>query len=144
MKKLTFFLNVSGFRSFPEAVIFALFLLLSPTLFAQDVLLGQYEFTTGANQSKPTNVATGITMSDIIIGVGNIPANAISATFSNDELATSNWSTSANTGAAKKAVQFCITKDAATSGFKVNRVDVTFKRSVATTGTSGKIQLNYG
>jgi hypothetical protein len=144
MKKQTTLFKSLSLRAQLTSVIFAVSFFLTPSLFAVDILLGQYEFTTGTDQTKPTSVSSGITFSEIIIGVGNIPSNAISASYSGDALLTSNWSTSANTGAAKKAVQFSITKDAATSGFKVNRVDVTFKRSVATTTTSGKIQLNYG
>ena len=146
MKKLTFFSNSLRLRAQLTATIFAVSFLFASSLSAVDVLIGQYEFTTGADQTKATSVAAGITLSDIIIGVGNIPANAISATYSNNEIITSNWGTSPNIGSAgaKKTVMFTITKDVTASEFNVARVDITFVRSVDPIGTNGKIQLNYG
>ena len=137
MKKLiTFYLKLC-LKEKLLTIILCLFLFYSPSLFAADVLIGQYEFTGGSITA--TNVATGITLSDIMIGSG------ITASYSGDALVTSNWNT--GTGIASpnfKTVQFTITKGTGASQFDVNRVDVTFKRSVATIGTNGIIQLNFG
>lgn len=133
MKKNTtssFFLG-KCYQLYASIVLVALFL--TPALFAEDVLLGQFEFTTGANQTKPTSVTAGLTFSDIIINSAKVTSN-----YTGDAVETSNWGTTFNVNTGR-CVQFSVTKDATLSEFNVSRVDVTYKRAVAATK---KMQLN--
>jgi hypothetical protein len=133
MKKTTtssFFLG-KCYQLYASIVLVALFL--TPALFAEDVLLGQYEFTTGANQTKPTSVTSGLTFSDIIINSAKVTSN-----YTGDAVETSNWGTTFNVNTGR-CVQFSVTKDATLSEFNVSRVDVTYKRAAAATK---KMQLN--
>lgn len=102
-------------------------------LFAEEVLLGQYEFTTGADQTKPTGVVSGLTFSEIIINSAKVTSSYVG-----DAVETSNWGTSFNVNTGR-CIQFSIVKDATLSEFNVSRVDVTYKRAVAATK---KMQLN--
>ena len=112
-----------------------LFLLFSSHLFAADILMGQYDFTSGANQLKPSNVTQGITMGDIVVGTGSAP---ITSTFAGDAIETSNWSSFMNI-AVGKCVNLSITKLSNATEFNVNKLIVTLKRVVPT-----KIQINFG
>lgn len=114
---------------------FSLLTLLFSTsfLFAEEVLLGQYEFTTGADQTKPTGVVSGLTFSEIIINSAKVTSSYVG-----DAVETSNWGTSFNVNTGR-CIQFSILKDATLSEFNVSRVDVTYKRAVAATK---KMQLN--
>lgn len=113
-------------------VLVALFIVYSSK--AQDVLIGQYEFTTGAGQLKATNVTNEVTMGDIYINPAKVTANYVA-----DALETSKWGTSmAVTGGT--CIQFTIAKKESEKGFKVSRVDLTLKR----TGPANRLQLNYG
>jgi acetyl esterase/lipase len=98
-------------------------------------LLGQYDFTTGANQLKASNVAAGIAMGDIVVGTGSSP---ITSTFTGDAIETSNWQNYMNI-AVGKCVNLSITKHSNAAEFNVSKIVVTLKRTTPT-----KFQINYG
>ena len=98
-------------------------------------LLGQYEFTTGTDQLKASNVAAGIAMDDIVVGTGSAP---ITATFTGDGMETSNWQNYMNV-AVGKCVNLSITKQSNAAEFNVSKIVVTLKRTTPT-----KFQINYG
>jgi acetyl esterase/lipase len=100
-----------------------------------DGLLGQYDFTTGANQLKASNVTSGIIMGDIIVGTGSSP---ITATFTGDAMETTNWQNYMNI-AVGKCVNLSITKQSNAAEFNVSKIVVTLKRTTPT-----KFQINYG
>lgn len=108
----------------------------SSFLCAEEVLLGQYEFTTGANQTKPGSVASGLTFSDIIINSAKVTSSYVG-----DAVETSNWGTSYNVNTGR-CIQFSIVKDATLSEFNVSRVDITYKRVAGDAKRS--VQLNAG
>jgi predicted RNA-binding protein with TRAM domain len=113
-----------------------LFLLFSSHLFAADILMGQYEFTTGiSTQLKATSVTQGITMDDIVVGTGSAPINS---TFAGGVIETSNWINSMGISSGK-CVNLSITKGSNASEFNVNTIIVTLKRT-----TANKIQINFG
>ena len=114
---------------------FAILLFVSQTLVAADILMGQYDFTTGADQLKASNVASGIAMGDIVVGTGTAP---ITSTFNGDAIETSNWSSFLNIGQGK-CVNLSITKQANATEFNVSKFVVTLKRTSA-----AKIQINFG
>jgi hypothetical protein len=110
-----------------------LFLLFSSHLFAADILMGQYDFTSGANQLKPSNVTQGITMGDIIIDPAQITTN-----YTGNAVELSNW-TSGMSISGGKCINLSITKGITTSQFNVNSIIVRLKRT-----TANKIQINFG
>ena len=109
------------------------FLLFSSHLFAADILMGQYDFTT-PNQLKPSNVTQGITMGDIQIG-GTTP---ITVNYTGDAVETANWHTSMSIGTGR-CINLSITKGSNASEFNVNKIIITLKRTAG-----NKIQINYG
>jgi len=100
-----------------------------------DGLLGQYDFTTGANQLKASNVTSGIAMGEVIVGTGSSP---ITATFTGDVMETSNWQNYMNITVGK-CVNLSITKQSNAAEFNVSKIVVTLKRTTPT-----KFQINYG
>ena len=104
---------------------------------AQDVLLGQYEFATGANQQKPSLVTAGLTFSEIIIEPEGLTVDYIDNT-----LVASNWvsslATSNHPGA--KMVQFAITKGDFLSEYNVFKITLRYK----TTAGPHVIHAFYG
>lgn len=122
MKKITFLLLAVW------AIVFS-----TSLSYGQDVLLGTYNFTTGADQLKASGVANGITMGDIIIDPTKLTAN-----YSSDAIEISNWATSMNISAGK-CINLPLTKAASASEFNVSRVDIVLKRT-----TANKIQINFG
>lgn len=123
MKKITFLI----------IVILATVLGSSSLSYGQDVLLGTYNFTTGADQLKASGVADGITMGDIIIDPTKLTAN-----YSSDAIEISNWATSMNISAGK-CINLPLTKAASASEFNVSRIDIVLKRT-----TANKLQINFG
>lgn len=108
----------------------------SSFLFAEEVLLGQYEFTTGADQTKPTSVVSGLTFSEIIINSAKVTSSYVG-----DAVETSNWGTTYNVNTGR-CVQFSIVKAATLSEFNVSRVVITYKRVAGDAKRS--VQLNAG
>jgi hypothetical protein len=95
---------------------------------AQDVLLGQYEFTTGANQDKATNVVSGLTFSSAL-EYTNI--NYITAVYENDAVVTTGWLASSQNIGRGQCVQFTINKDVTLDQFQVSTIKVLYKRGGA-------------
>ncbi|MEA4982620.1 MAG: hypothetical protein VB066_07870 [Paludibacter sp.] len=122
MKKITLLLLAVG------AIVFS-----TSLSYGQDVLLGTYNFTTGADQLKASGVADGITMGDIVIDPAKLTAN-----YSSDAIEISNWATSMNISAGK-CINIPLNKAASASEFNVSRVDIVLKRT-----TANKIQINFG
>jgi hypothetical protein len=130
MKKIT---TLSDLQKKFSQIIMATMLLFTSTLFSQDVLLGQYEFTTGDNQAKPSAVVEGLTFSDFYIYPGKLNVN-----YTGNAIETSNWKTSMGVSGGT-CVQFSISKIASLSEFNVARIDITLKRT-----TANKLQVNCG
>lgn len=101
--------------------------------YGQDVLLGKYDFTTGADQLKASSVSDGITMGDIVIDPAKLTVN-----YFGDAVEISNWASAMNISTGK-CINIPLTKTANASEFNVSRVDITFKRT-----TANKIQINFG
>lgn len=135
MKNTTFF-SCYAFRRLilKKAPIVLTFLFSMQIATAADVIIGQYDFTTGANQLKATNVSSGVTMGDIVVG-GTSP---ITAVYTGDALETSNWGTFMSISAGKN-LNFSITKISPADSFNVSKVEIILKRT-----TANKLQLNYG
>ena len=133
MKKTT--LRSKTVRFACRISFFAILLFVSQSLVAADILMGQYDFTTGADQLKASNVATGIAMGDIIVGTGTAP---ITSAFNGDAIETSNWQNFMNI-AVGKCVNLSITKQSNATEFNVSKIVVTLKRT-----TAAKFQINYG
>lgn len=104
-----------------------------PRIKSNEVLLGEYTLTTGENEKKASKTEAGLLLSDLYIA-----PDILQATFENDVLHLSNWSTSFQMTAGK-SVQFTVTKDASVNQFKVTRVDVSIRHR----GSDG-IVLHYG
>ena len=103
-----------------------IFLLASVSLLnAQDVLLGQYEFTTGANQDKATDVVTGLTFSGALDYTN---ASYITAVYENDAVVTTGWLASSQNLGRGQCVQFTINKDVTLEQFKVSNIRIYYKR----------------
>jgi hypothetical protein len=133
MKKTT--LRSKTVRFAYRISFFAILLFVSQSLVAADILMGQYDFTTGADQLKASNVATGIAMGDIVVGTGTAP---ITSAFNGDAIETSNWQNFMNI-AVGKCVNLSITKQANATEFNVSKLIVTLKRT-----TAAKFQINFG
>ncbi|MDR0385368.1 MAG: hypothetical protein LBH60_04765, partial [Prevotellaceae bacterium] len=113
----------------------------SDVSFAQIKLLGQYEFTTGENQTKPSSVFSGLIFSDII---GPNSANHTSA-YAEDALITTGWAANSQNIGAGHCVQFGIKINQVPNSiakFHVVKVVLTYKRDAG--DTSNKISLNAG
>jgi len=94
-------------------------------------LLGVYDFTTGGNQLKASNVVSGITM-------GDITSSSLKFKFINDELRITNCTTAISiTGGS--CINIPITKLGSASAFNISKVDVTLKRLA-----KKPIQMNFG
>jgi hypothetical protein len=116
--------------------IFLLTLFMSTqSLLAADILMGQYDFTTGADQLKPSSVTQGITMGDIVVGTGSTP---ITSNFIGDAIETSNWGSSMGISNGK-CINLSITKGSNASEFNVSKLIIALKRT-----TAAKFQINYG
>jgi hypothetical protein len=101
--------------------------------YGQDVLLGKYDFTTGADQLKASSVSDGITMGDIIIDPTKLTVN-----YSSDAVEISNWGTFLGIGAGK-CVNVPVTKSGNASEFNISRIDIVLKRT-----TANKFGVNFG
>ncbi len=95
---------------------------------AQDVLLGQYEFTTGANQDKATNVVSGLTFSGALEYTSSI---YITAVYENDAVVTTGWLASSQNIGRGQCIQFTINKDVTLDQFQVSTIKVLYKRGDA-------------
>jgi len=104
-------------------------------LHAQEVLLGTYEFTTGENQTKPSNVQTGIQLSDIIFTPGS---TTVTGTYAGDAFETT-WNKAINFGNSN-CIQFYLKNDKSDTGFDITRISITLKR----TGPASKFRVTYG
>jgi hypothetical protein len=133
MKKGTLISKSMGFITHIACI--AIMLVLTQSLFAADILMGQYDFTTGTDQLKASSVTQGITMGDIVVGTGTAP---ITSTFNGGAIETSNWSSFMNI-AVGKCVNLSITKQSNATEFNVSKIVVTLKRTIPT-----KFQINYG
>lgn len=103
-----------------------IFLLTSVSLLnAQDVLLGQYEFTSGTNQDEATNVVTGLTFSGALDYTN---ATYITAVYANDAVVTSGWISNSQNIGRGQCVQFTINKDVTLEQFKVSNIKIYYKR----------------
>lgn len=102
---------------------------------AQEVLLGSYEFTTGENQTKPSNVQAGVVLSDIIF---TPKSTTVTATYTGDAVETK-WNKAINFGNSN-CVQFYLKNDKADTGFDVTRITITLKR----TGPATKFRVAFG
>lgn len=100
---------------------------------AEDILLGEYDFTTGTDQLKASNVADGVLLGDIVIDGSKLTSN-----FTGDAVELSNWATfmAISNG---KCINVPVTKSGSANEFNISRVDVTLKRS-----EGKKIQINFG
>ena len=133
MKKATLISKSMGFITHIACI--AIMLVLTQSLFAADILMGQYDFTTGTDQLKASSVTQGITMGDIVVGTGTAP---ITSTFNGDAIETSNWQNFMNI-AVGKCVNLSITKQSDATEFNVSKFVITLKRT-----TAAKFQINYG
>ena len=104
-----------------------------PRIKSNEVLLGEYTFTTGAESLKPSKVQSGFQLSDIYIAPGTLQSS-----FGNDVVNLTNWSTSFQMTAGK-SVQFSLTKNSAILQYDVTRVDIKLKH-----GGSDGIVMHYG
>lgn len=104
-----------------------------PKIKSNEVLLGEYAFTSGDNARKATRTEKGLQLSDV-----HIPPESLQASFENDMVNVTNWSTSFQMTAGK-SVQFSIAKDASIQQFQVTRVDVLVKHA----GSEG-IVMHFG
>jgi hypothetical protein len=96
-----------------------------------DQLLGVYDFTTGDNQIKASNVVPGIK-------IGDITSTSLKFKFINDEIQIRNWPTAISiTGGS--CINIPITKQATASAFNISKIDVTLRR-----GGKKPIQMNFG
>ena len=135
------FFNTNGSDKYEDVTMkiytFAKSIFGTPTVVIPDseLLLGQYDFTTGVDQLKASNVTAGIAMGDIVVGTGTAP---ITSTFSGNAMETSNWQNYMNI-AVGKCVNLSITKQSNAAEFNVSRIVVTLKRT-----TPAKFQINYG
>lgn len=126
MKKTTFLIF---------AVCAGLLFCAATALHAEDMLLASYEFTTGPDQLKSSDVTPGMIFDDIIVGTGS---NPITATFADDALETTNWGTGMNISTGK-CINIPLGKLASADEFQINAVKVTLKRDEAK-----KMQINWG
>lgn len=120
-------------NTFLFVVVLALVFCSSSLSYGQDVLLGAYNFTTGADQLKASGVADGITMGDIVIDPAKLSAN-----YSSDAVEISNWGTFLGISGGK-CVNVPITKSANASEFNISRIDIVLKRT-----TANKFGINFG
>ena len=95
---------------------------------AQDVLLGQYEFTTGANQDKATNVVSGLTFSGALEYTNTA---YITAVYQNDAVVTTGWINNSQNLNRGQSIQFTINKDVTLEQFKVSNIKIYYKRGGA-------------
>jgi len=104
-----------------------------PRIKSNEVLLGEYTFTTGTESLKPSRVQGGFQLSDIYLA-----PDQLQAAFENDALNLANWSTGfqMTTG---KSVQFSVSKNSSVLQFDVTRVDIKLKH-----GGSDGIVMHYG
>ncbi|MEA4936982.1 MAG: T9SS type A sorting domain-containing protein [Paludibacter sp.] len=108
-------------------LVMSLFLSISYS-FAEDVLLGQYEFTTGANQDKATNVVSGLTFSGALDYTN---ATYITAVYQNDAVVTTGWIANSQNIGRGQCIQFTINKDVTLEQFKVSSIKIYYKRGGA-------------
>ena len=95
-------------------------------------LLGVYDFTTGANQLKASNVMPGLTM-------GDITTKLLRFSYKNDKIEIKNWP-SAISISGGSCINIPITKLGTASAFNISKVDVTLRRSA----NKKPIQMNFG
>jgi hypothetical protein len=119
--------------TFLSFALMAIFFCTSLLVNGQNVLLGQYEFTTGANQLKASNVADGITMGDLVIDPTKLTLN-----YSSDAIEISNWTKYMNIGDGR-CINVPVTKSGNASEFNISRIDIVLKRT-----TANKLQINFG
>jgi hypothetical protein len=119
--------------TFSTSALMAIFFCTSLLVNGQDVLLGQYEFTTGANQLKASSVADGITMGDLVIDPTKLTLN-----YSSDAVEISNWGTFLGISAGR-CINVPVTKSANASEFNISRIDIVLKRT-----TANKFGINFG
>ncbi|MFA5417988.1 MAG: T9SS type A sorting domain-containing protein [Bacteroidales bacterium] len=105
------------------------------SLNAQEVLLGTYEFTTGDNQTKPSNVQTGVQLSDVIF---TATSTTVTATYANDAIETT-WNKAINFGNSN-CLQFYLKNGKTDVGFDITRIEITVKR----TGPAAKFRIAHG
>lgn len=96
--------------------------------FAENVLLGQFEFTTGANQDEATNVVSGLTFSGALDYTN---ATYITAVYQNDAVVTTGWLASSQNIGRGQCIQFTINKDVTLEQFKVSSIKIYYKRGGA-------------
>lgn len=96
-------------------------------------VIARFLFTTGENQTKPTKVAKGVTISDFQIG------NVINSNYIDNALETQGWGGLNISGS--KYVGFEI-KSNPDCSFKVNNIDLKMKKSTSTLVLNGI--FNYG
>lgn len=111
----------------------------SSILFAEDVLLGQYEFTTGANQDEATNVVSGLTFSGALDYTN---AAYITAVYQNDAVVTTGWLASSQNIGRGQCIQFTINKDVTLEQFKVSSIKVYYKRGGADTNQKNTLSVS--
>ncbi|MFA5417987.1 MAG: endonuclease/exonuclease/phosphatase family protein, partial [Bacteroidales bacterium] len=104
-----------------------------PRIKSDEVLLGEYAFTTGADSLKPSRVQSGFQLSDIYIA-----PDLLQASCSNDAIHLTNWSTSFQMTAGK-SVQFTVIKNSAVLQYDVTRVDIKLQH-----GGSDGIVMHFG
>lgn len=104
-----------------------------PRIKSNEVLLGEYAFTTGTEVLKPSRVQNGFELSDIYLA-----PEQLQATFENDALQLTNWSTGFQMTSGK-SVQFSVSKNSSVLQYDVTRVDVKLKH-----GGSDGIVMHYG
>lgn len=104
-----------------------------PRIKSNEVLLGEYTFTTGTEVLKPSGVQNGFQLSDIYLA-----PEQLQATFENDALQLTNWSTGFQMTSGK-SVQFSVSKNSSVLQYDVTRVDIKLKH-----GGSDGIVMHYG
>lgn len=127
MKKLLLSLIRGKYLGAFSLLVMSLFFSISYS-FAEDVLLGQYEFTTGANQDDATNVVSGLTFSGALDYTN---ATYITAVYQNDAVVTTGWLASSQNIGRGQCVQFTINKDVTLEQFKVSSIKIYYKRGGA-------------
>jgi hypothetical protein len=108
-------------------------------LTAQDVLLGQYEFTTGANQDEATNVVSGLTFSGAL---DYTSATYITAVYQNDAVVTTGWIFNSQNVGKGQCIQFTINKDVTLEQFKVSNIKILYKRGGADTNQKNTLSVS--
>jgi len=139
MKKTTYLnQNQSTWKRLMSLV--AVMVVLTVQVMTQNVLLGEYEFTTGPDQDKATNVMSGLTFSGAL-EYTTLSPDRITAVYENNTVVTSGWLATSQNISQGRCVQFTINKDVTLASYEVSKVVILYK-ILPEDETSGKKTFN--